>query len=90
MPNYAKGHEEARKTICCVCFRKQKEMRTLTSVIETQICDLICNTFSVKDPKFSTVICRNGPLAISAHTKVNILLKLQLIVNLLLVFLGSC
>ena len=70
MPTYAKGHEEARQTICCICFRKQKELRTVTSVIETQICELICNTFSVKDSKFPTVICRNCSLAISAHTKV--------------------
>ena len=70
MPNFSKCHNDARKSLCCICFRKQQVLRDLKSEIVTLICDLVSDKFDPDDSRFPSVICKTCELALTAHKKV--------------------
>lgn len=51
-----KTHEENRKLVCVVCFKKTKNIRQVTNAMEDRIKHLITN-FRLSSRRFPTGIC---------------------------------
>ena len=72
MPTYAKGHTQNRSSLCCLCLRKQKDLRKISCEYEKLIHDLVSDNFSVSNDKIPDVICKSCILALTDNKKVRI------------------
>ena len=68
-------HTEARKSLCGICFRKMPELRDISAEQELQIQNVRYTKFSLSDPQFPNVICRSCSFALSAHSKVKVIIN---------------
>jgi len=55
MPNHQKSHDECRKTVCILCFRKCKE--ELTRQIQEKVSKVFKREFDFQSPSVPTGIC---------------------------------
>ena len=58
MPNYPKEHAAMQRSVCAVCFKKHKTLRSISDKVKTQIKDKCLTEFDSDEWSWlPTVIC---------------------------------
>ena len=66
--NHKRSHEEVRVSLCGLCYGRG-ELRSISDDQLAQLQQLVYPSYSLSDPRFQRVLCRNCALVLNAHTK---------------------
>ena len=69
MPNSVHSHEEARKKVCCVCYRKSDQKMSAFIILMVQI--LVNVLYDLNNPQFAAGLCSTCNIRVHQHSRVN-------------------